>query len=508
MQYMASFNVIFVMAFLAGTLLGACVALLFSYRKNQKLKTEAEVLRARLDVEQKRLEVLKTDSDRNVENLKSEYQQRLQTEKEDWARISAESRAAEEKRFNEAFQAQRLQFDETLEKVKEQMKNAADEMLKSRQKEFSESSNKSIGQILDPLKEIIVKMEDQMKSTTISHTRIGAEMKAGLENMMKLSEEARKSSDELANVLKHKSKVQGDWGETVLAELLGSQGLKAGVHFDVQECVRNADGSLVKTEAGSMLRPDVILHLDERREVIIDSKVSLTAFMNYVNAEDEQSRKKYLKEHVDSIKAHVKELSVKDYSSYIQPPKVRMDYVIMFVPHSGALWTALNEDTSLWRDAMEQNVFIADEQSLYAALRIIRMTWTQIAQARNHQQVYQLANEMIERVGQFMKHYRAVGKALGTAQEAYEAADKKLRPEGRSILQTCAKLTKLGAGNAGRKALPELVDIDEADVIADATDAIADADSALADAATSADAGVEADTDTLTEASEQTESKN
>ena len=133
-----------------------------------------------------------------------------------------------------------------------------------------------------------------------------------------------------------------------------------------------------------------------------------------------------------------------------------MDYVIMFVPHSGALWTALNAQPDLWRRAMEKNVFIADEQTLFAALRIVSLTWTQISQAQNHERVYELANEMLDRVGQFIKKYHAIGKALESASKAYEDAGKKLSPNGQSIIQTCAKLQKLGARQNSRNPIPSI----------------------------------------------------
>ena len=209
------------------------------------------------------------------------------------------------------------------------------------------------------------------------------------------------------------------------------------------------------------MRPDIILHLDQRREVVIDSKVSMTSFMDYVNAENETERERLLKAHVESINKHVKELACKDYSSYIKAPKVKMDYVIMFVPNTGALWTALKAQPDLWRRAMEKNVFIADEQTLFAALRIIHLTWTQIAQVQNHQKVYALATEMLDRVGQFMKKYQTIGKALETATSAYKDGERKLQPQGQSILQTCAKLTKLGAKPSDKNPLPQIVDIDD-----------------------------------------------
>jgi DNA recombination protein RmuC len=182
--------------------------------------------------------------------------------------------------------------------------------------------------------------------------------------------------------------------------------------------------------------------------------------MDYVNAENDDARQEALKLHIDSIQKHVKELSKKDYSSYIQAPKQKMDYVIMFVPHTGALWTALNAQPDLWRKAMEQNVFIADEQTLFAALRMINLTWTQIKQAENHKEVYKLANEMIKRVGMFLKNYDAVGKALKNARDAYEDGEKKLLDKGQSIVVTCNQLEALGAKQNANYPVPQLNAID------------------------------------------------
>ena len=369
-----------------------------------------------------------------------------------------EAQASTEENHRKAMEAQEERFKETLARVTSEMKTATDEMLKQRQQEFSQSSTHNLGQIVTPLKETIEAMRQAMDNTNLKHTELSSAMKEQIQMLMRQTESARLSAEELARVFKHGSKVQGDWGETVLCELLDAHGLTCGRHYDTQLTMRDAEGRVLKSEQGSMLRPDVILHLDNQREVIIDSKVSLTAFMDYVNAETEEERQRYLKAHVDSLQKHVKELSTKDYSSYICPPKVRMDYVIMFVPHSGALWTALNTQPDMWRRAMEKNVFIADEQTLFAALRIVSLTWTQIAQAENHEKVYTLANEMLDRVGQFMKKYQAMGKALESAQKAYEEGEKKLLPSGQSILQTCAKLQKLGAKQSTTNPLPLIND--------------------------------------------------
>ena len=287
------------------------------------------------------------------------------------------------------------------------------------------------------------------------------EMRERIKSLMEHSDAARKSADELAAAFKHGSKVQGDWGETILEELLTSHGLTKGIHFDTQAVIRDNDGKVVKSEDGSMMKPDVILHLDERREVIIDSKVSLTAYVDYVNAENDQDRQACLKQHLDSIRKHVKELAAKDYASYVQFPKVTAGYVIMFVPNMGALWTALHAEPDLWRKAADANVYIADEQSLYGALKIVSLTWTQVAQTQNHEKVYELAGEMIDRVGIFMEKYEAIGRALDKATAEYNDGKKKLLPGGQSILNTSGKLIKLGARNSDRHPVPTLADVDD-----------------------------------------------
>ena len=417
-----------IFATLIGLIAGVLIGNLIARNKRQTLLTQTEVLKAQ------------------VENEKTQAQAIL---------------AAQEVRHQESMAALQTRFDETLKTMRMQVQTATDNLLKQRQKEFTEQSNTNLGQIVNPLRETIDQMKKAMEDNTLKQTSMSSEMRTHIEHMIRQSLAAQKSTEELTRVFKHGSKVQGDWGETVLDELLEAQGLTRGIHYDTQAVIRNAQGETVKSDGGNTLRPDVILHLDQRREVIIDSKVSLTAFMDYVNAENEEERQQYLKAHIASLQNHVKELSAKDYSSYIQPPKVKMDYVIMFVPHTGALWTALNEQPDLWRKAMDKNVFIADEQTLFAALRIINLTWTQIAQAQNHEKVFALANEMLNRVSQFMKKYEAIGKALDNASKAYNEGEKKLLDKGQSIIKTCDKLQKLGAKTSDPSLLAQMADMDE-----------------------------------------------
>lgn len=377
------------------------------------------------------------------------------------AEVLASQLSEQERRHQESLTAQQQRFDDTMARVTAQLKDATGEMLRQRQREFQEASSGTLGQIVTPLRETIDKMQKAMTETQNRQSEDAGAMKTIIQQMMQQSEAARRSTDELTRVFRRSNTVQGEWGETVLDELLTAQGLTRGIHYDVQPTIRDASGVAVLNDEGSRMRPDIILHLDQRREVIIDSKVSLAAYMDYVNATDEGERQRFLAAHITSLREQVNRLATKDYSAYIQPPKVKMDYVIMFVPHTGALWTALAAQPDIWRRSMERGVYIADEQTLFAALRIISLTWTQIRQAENHEKVYALASEMMDRVGQFMKKYQAIGAALTKAQQAFDDADRKLQPSGQSILQTCAKLQKLGAKASDKNPLPQLMTDEE-----------------------------------------------
>ncbi len=461
-----------IFAIIIGAAIGAFIGYIVAGSKNKEQQNTIDKLQWQLDNEknnaelitsnlQKQIDSTKSEAKEQIENIKADYEKRIADVKSDAERQAVDAMAAQEKRHSDAIKAQQELFDATMAKITAQVKNATDDMLKQRQKEFTESSNANLGQIVNPLRETIEKMKQTMNDSTLKQTEMSSELKANIENMMKHSDAAKQSADELTRVFKHKSKVQGDWGELILDELLTSQGLTKGIHYEVQTTLRDAKGNVVLTDTGGNLRPDIIMHLDSNREIIIDSKVSLTAFCDYIKAENIDEREFYLKAHIDSIQRHVKELSRKDYSSYIKAPKVKMDYVIMFVPHTGALWTALNAQPDLWRKAMEMNVFIADEQTLFAALRMITLTWTHIAQAENHKKVYELANEILERVGMFMESYESIGKAIGNAQKAYDEGGKKLAPSGQSILQTCTKLKKLGAKQSGKHPIRQIENINE-----------------------------------------------
>ena len=290
-----------IFAIVLGVVLGAFIGFVVARGKNKEQQNITDKLRWQLENEKSNAELVsqslqqqianaKSEAREQIESIKADCEKRVAEIRSDAEKQSADALAAQEKRHEEAIKAQQGLFDETMAKVTAQVKSATDDMLKQRQKEFAESSNTNLGQIVNPLRETIEKMKQTMNDSTLKQTELSSEMKVNLENMMKHSEAAKQSADELARVFKHKSKVQGDWGERVLDELLASQGLTQGIHYDIQATIRDAAGNVVRTDTGSNLRPDVIMHIDNNREIIIDSKVSLTAFWDYINAENEEDR--------------------------------------------------------------------------------------------------------------------------------------------------------------------------------------------------------------------------
>lgn len=463
-----------IVALVAGILAGMFIA----GRGKNALTAEKQTLEAQLGAARqshvaetallnRQLESQKADAAKDLQTAKAEAAQALQTAKEDADRRLADYKEEVLKRHNTVVDElkanhQRLldeqdrrhrsdtealekRFSDTIAALREQVENTTNTMLKQRQEEFSDASTKNIDSIVKPLKETIDKMKEEMAKNSTVQTTMSAEIKTNMEHMIRQSIEAQRSAEELTRAFKHESKTQGDWGEVVLSNLLEKQGFTPGKDFETQVVMRDEDGQTIRPDEGENLRPDVLLHLDDKRDVIIDSKVSMTAYIDYANAEDELSRRHFLKEHIASLKKHVDELSAKNYTQYQINP--HLDFVIMFVPQVPALWAATAEEPSLWQDAMEKKVFIADEQTLYAALRIIRITWTHIDQEQNHKRLFELAQEMINRTGLFLKEYDTIGHSLQQALEAFENGKKKLQPGGMSIGTTANNILKLGVEN-------------------------------------------------------------
>ena len=428
------------------------------YAVNQagvELEKQIAVLQSQLESATRKIAEVKAEADRRLAETKADDAKMLAAERESAAKLLESTKQEMERRYQNALNEQKVHFDNLSKRLVAEAKNATEEMVLRREKQITESGHATMEQLVNPLKETIAKMEKTMNETTLQQTNANSALKEVLKQSIESNAATKRSAEDLVRAFKHDSKIQGDWGECVLEELLQALGLEEGVHFETQATLRDASGNTVRSDAtGCLMRPDVIVHLDKTKDVIVDSKVSMKDFLDYVSAEDPDLRKDLLKKHIESLKKHVKELSAKDYSRYVKAPKKTMDFVIMFVPRSAALWVALNKEPALWREAMEKNVFIADEQTLYAALRMIKLSWCQIQQADNQQKVFELANEMLNRVGQFVKQMRVIGDSLEKAQKAYKSGMSKFAEKGQSVLTTCRKLELLGAKQDANCPLP------------------------------------------------------
>ena len=419
----------FILPVLCG-LAGILAGFLAARSGRQAAVTRAEVLQARLD-----------DTLRQMDIMKEESARRLSEAVEEKEKSCREMLAAQERRHEEAMKALQDRFNVTIDKVSEEMKSAAGEMLKQRQKEFSESSSAGLGQIVTPLKETIDKMRKAMDDSTLKQTELGSTMKATAEDMIRHSEAARKSTDELARVFRHGTRVQGDWGETVLSELLESQGLTEGIHYDVQSSVRDASGNLVRTDSGSSMRPDVILHLDTKRDVIIDSKVSLSAYMDYVNAGTEDDRRRYLRQHVESVWRHVKELAAKDYAKVVGDS---IGYVLMFVPNEGAYIAALEKDRDLLTYAYRRRVVLISPSNLVMALQLAYNLWQSEKQTRNVEEIIRRGNLLYEKFVTFTTAFERIGRQLDDTRRLYDQALGTLSRGNGNLVSGFLKLKDLG----------------------------------------------------------------
>lgn len=363
----------------------------------------------------------------------------------------------EQIRQNKVEQAKALQ--QQLEMAKEQMQNATHEILKQREETLSKTNAEQIGNVVTPLKEQLQAIQKQVTESIKTTTDNKASLERAIEDLMKQTKSISDDANNLTRALRNESKTQGNWGEMILEDLLENSGLIKDVHYELQTTLRDASGKAVThDETGKRLIPDVIVHYPDGKDCIIDSKVSLNDYVDYCNAENQEDKDKALAKHLTSVKKHVKELISKDYSSYIKPPRTAMNYVIMFVPNDSAMRLALQNDSTLWREAFDKGICITSEQNLLILLRMIKMAWTQVQQAQNQQEVFDQARKLLDRVADFIERFDKIGEQIDKAAETYNGAKNKLFNGQQSIVKAAKEMEKLGAKTSNKKQLPEPMD--------------------------------------------------
>ena len=342
-------------------------------------------------------------------------------------------------------QLRNKQFETQINALKSELQNTTEKLLQQREESLSKANNAQIDALLNPLKNEIEGMRKSMTDNIKTSSENKASLEKAIEELMKRAQDIGNDANNLAKALKNETKTQGNWGELILENILEKSGLTEGEHYEKQTAIKDSKGNTVfHDETGRRLIPDVVVHYPDNKDVVIDSKVSLTAFVDYCNAADETEEVFAVKRHLQSMRSHYKELQKKNYSSYIKAPRVSLDYVIMFVPNESAMQLALYEDASLWREAFENGVFITSEQNLLALLRMIQLAWSQVKQARNQQEVFDEVNKLLDRVGDFMKRYEDLGKKIESLQTSYVDTRKKLYDGNQSVVKAAEKLVEMG----------------------------------------------------------------
>lgn len=404
-----------------------------NFESQNELKTTIEQLRKDLDA--------KVAENANIQSQRDTAQKEVLILKEQMQQ-------------NKEEQAKALQ--QQLAMAKEQLQNATQEILKQREETLSKTNVEQIGHVVTPLKEQLEAIQKQVAESIKTTTDNKASLKQAIEDLMKQTKTISDDANNLTRALRNESKIQGNWGEMILEKLLENSGLEKDVHYELQVTLRDASGKAVThDETGQRLISDAIVHYPDGKDCIIDSKVSLNDYVDYCNAEDEDEKAKYLAKHIASVKKHVQELSSKDYSSYIKPPRTSLNYVIMFVPNDSAMQLALQNDKTLWRDAYDKGVCITSEQNLLILLRMIKLAWTQMQQARNQQEVFDQARKLLDRVADFVERFDKVGEQINKANETFNSAKNKLYEGQQSIVKAAKDMEKLGAKTSPNKQLPE-----------------------------------------------------
>ena len=367
-------------------------------------------------------------------------------------------KAQEKMHQKELENAERLlkQAQENYENALQEMKETVtasiyaetQKLLKEREDELAEENQSNMESILKPLKESIETMRKAMKENETSHVettaRLSKQLEQAVKDMTEKTSDVGKKADTLSEALTGRPKVQGCFGENFLNDILVREGMKEGEHYSRE--VANADRS----------RPDFVFHFKDgfdEKDLIVDSKVSLTAYVEFMNAETEEERAVALDKHVKSVRKHIEELAAKDYAQ--KTGKSFADYVLMFMPMEMAYRTALAADPMLWQDAYKKNVLIVTEQTIIPFLKIMHLTWNKYRHDTKIQEITAAAQMMMDRVADFYTHYTELGKKLSEAAKAYNAGVGKLREGGHSISTSARKVIDLGGKLSKGKVLTE-----------------------------------------------------
>ena len=361
-----------------------------------------------------------------------------------------------QQQFDKQLSQRQRQFDEQLNVVREQFQNLATTVLTKTSDQLRQQNREAMEHVTKPISENFAELQKAIQESDRESAKTAASLTERLRQLGEQTEKMGMTATRLTNALRGDSKQAGDWGELVLQDLLDSQGFKRGFDYDVQDTLTDEDGVIVRNEdTGRAMRPDVVLHYPGNQDVVIDAKVSIKAYYDYVNETSDQVKLQMLDRHVQSVRSHVKELAAKDYSRYIQSPRTAIDFVIMYVPNEAALQVALARDPKLWTEAFDKKVFISSTQNLFAILRMIQIAWRQHNQTENQKKIVGLAEQLVSRIGLFAERTQKIGRDIDTLTADFNDMQKSVDGT-RVILQKANEMKQLGIKEDVKHPLPRL----------------------------------------------------
>lgn len=440
----------FVVYILIGVVIGALAGFFFADNKAVKERTgiiaDRDVAKNQIMGLQAQLEQCNNEKNELKVEQKCQLEQQNRQLQENFDRQIADVRLQYDRQLEELRRQHEQQMEKQSELIREQINTASEAILKKRSEELSDNNTLQMDKILGPLRDNLKQMRESVEKSdraqTTSMERLDASIKENLRQAAIVGERA----DKLAQALTSENKTQGNFGELRLRTILENMGLEDGLQFEEQVTLKDEEGQIIlEEENGKRMIPDVVLHFPDHRDVVIDSKMSLKAFEEYCEADDDAMKADALQRHVLSVRNHVKELAKKNYSKYVDKGNNKLDFVLMYVYSESALQLALANDPSLWKEAYDAGVIISGSQSLYVILRVLEMSWRQTRQAENQEKIMQAANNIVDRVQMFYERFRKVDEQLGKTTEAFGDLKRVTAPSGLSITVAAEKLLKLGA---------------------------------------------------------------
>lgn len=448
---------------------GIAVLAIYSYRKSslvkmlnsdllnneytfKELEEKVETLGSELNInresvleltaDKKGLETLIQEKEKLISSFESQLREiksdhyDLQSSYMNKEKIISELQTTIEK--DKELNVQKLQIlEEAKEKLSLEFQNLGNKIFEDKSKKFTVQNKENLENVLNPLKEQIKDFDKKVSDTYEKETKERVSLVNQIEQLKNLNEQISQDAVNLTNALKTETKTQGTWGEFVLEKVLEISGLEKGREFETQETYRD--------ENGKMYRPDVVVHLPDGKDVVIDSKVSLTAYERYSSSEEESEKSDALSSHVQSIQNHLKELSNKKYEELKQVNT--LNYILMFLPIEAAYLVAIEADKDLLRKAFEKNIIIVCPSTLLSTLRTIQSIWQFEHQNKNAQKIADEAGKMYDRIVDFTVHLESVGNRLNQATSSYDSALKTLSTGKGNIVKKAEDLRKLGIKN-------------------------------------------------------------